>query len=175
MYLHCIILSYLVYALHSGCGTIYSLSPNFRLSWENLCRYFMGMTEKARRAAAFLSWYFQPLSQRTGLILPHMLGLDIVYFPHSMSLLFFCFLFFNIKKKKKKIWGRRCIIFLFFFVLLKVLFGYRMYFCLISQFIAHWLNMLIYDWEIILDICWVSYYILMLDSYFSHAMKLCTI
>jgi len=27
-----------------------------------------------------------------------MLGLDIVSFPHSMSLLFFCLFFFNIKK-----------------------------------------------------------------------------
>jgi hypothetical protein len=34
----------------------------------------------------------------TGLILPHMLGLDIFSFPHSMSLLFF----FSKKKKKKR-------------------------------------------------------------------------
>jgi len=33
----------------------------------------------------------EPLSLRTGLILPHMLGLDIVSFSHSMS--FFSFLF----------------------------------------------------------------------------------
>jgi hypothetical protein len=38
------------------------------------------------------------------LILPYMLRLDIVSFPHSMSLLIFCLIFFfNIKKKKKKI------------------------------------------------------------------------
>jgi hypothetical protein len=36
------------------------------------------------------------LSLRIGLILPHMLGLDIVSFPHSMSLLLFCLIFFNI-------------------------------------------------------------------------------
>jgi len=45
---------------------------------------------------------FEPLLLRTGLILPHMLGLDIVSFPHSMSLLFFFLIFFNIKKKFKK-------------------------------------------------------------------------
>jgi hypothetical protein len=53
------------------------------------------------------------LSLRTGLILPHMLGLDIVSFPHRMSLLFSVLFFFNKKKKKKKNWGRRCRIFIF--------------------------------------------------------------
>jgi hypothetical protein len=37
----------------------------------------------------------KPLFLKTGLILPHMLGLDIVSFSHSMSLLFFCFIFFS--------------------------------------------------------------------------------
>jgi hypothetical protein len=55
----------------------------------------------------------EPLSLRTGLILPHMLGLDIVSFPHSMSLLFFCLIFLNIKKKKKKNCRKICIIYLF--------------------------------------------------------------
>jgi hypothetical protein len=40
------------------------------------------------------------LSLRTGLILPHMLGLDIVSFPHRMSLLFFYLIFFQHKKNK---------------------------------------------------------------------------
>jgi hypothetical protein len=37
----------------------------------------------------------------TGLILPYMLGLDVISFSISMSLLFFCLLVFNQKKKKK--------------------------------------------------------------------------
>jgi hypothetical protein len=37
----------------------------------------------------------KPLSSRTGFILPHMLGLDIVSFPRSMSLLFFYLIFFS--------------------------------------------------------------------------------
>jgi hypothetical protein len=39
---------------------------------------------------------------KTGLILPYMLGLDVISFSISMSLLlffFFCLLFFNQKKK----------------------------------------------------------------------------
>jgi hypothetical protein len=35
----------------------------------------------------------EPLSLRKCLILPHILGLDIVSFSHSMSLLFFCLIF----------------------------------------------------------------------------------
>jgi hypothetical protein len=41
----------------------------------------------------------KPLSLRTGLILPYMLGLDVISFFISMFLLFFCFIVFNIKKK----------------------------------------------------------------------------
>jgi hypothetical protein len=44
---------------------------------------------------------------RTGLVLPYMLGLDVISFSISMSLLFFCLLVFNKKIKKKKL-GRRC-------------------------------------------------------------------
>jgi predicted PurR-regulated permease PerM len=37
---------------------------------------------------------------RTGLVLPYMLGLDVISFSISMFLLFFClFFFFNNKKK----------------------------------------------------------------------------
>jgi hypothetical protein len=43
------------------------------------------------------------LSLRTGLILPYMLGLDVISFSISMSLLFFYFIVFN--KKKKKLGG----------------------------------------------------------------------
>jgi hypothetical protein len=41
----------------------------------------------------------KPLSLRTGLILPYMLGLDVISFSISMSLLFFYFSVFNKKKK----------------------------------------------------------------------------
>jgi len=48
----------------------------------------------------------KPLSMRTGLVLPYMLGLDVISYSISMSLLlFFSVSFFN---KKKKNLGRRC-------------------------------------------------------------------
>jgi hypothetical protein len=56
------------------------------------------MIVKARRAAAFLSWYIsKPSSLRTGLVLPYMLGLDVISFSISKFLLFFWF------SKKKNI------------------------------------------------------------------------
>jgi hypothetical protein len=42
---------------------------------------------------------------RTGLVLPYLLGLDVISFSISMSFLFFFVSFFNNKKKKL---GRRC-------------------------------------------------------------------
>jgi hypothetical protein len=41
---------------------------------------------------------------RTGLVLPYMLGLDVISFSISMSLLFLCLLVFN-KKEIKNIGG----------------------------------------------------------------------
>jgi hypothetical protein len=49
---------------------------------------------------------------RTGLVLPYMLGLDVISFSISMSLLFFCLLVF---KKKKKNWGEDAEFLFFFF------------------------------------------------------------
>jgi hypothetical protein len=61
----------------------------------------------------------KPLSLRICLILPHMLGRDIVSFPYSMSLFFFfsVLIFFNIIKKikNKKIGGEDAEFFFFFF------------------------------------------------------------
>jgi hypothetical protein len=50
---------------------------------------------------------------RTGLALPYMLGLYVISFSISMSLLFFCLLIFN--KKKKKIGEKMRNFFFFFF------------------------------------------------------------
>jgi hypothetical protein len=44
----------------------------------------------------------KPLSLRIGLILPYMLGLDVISFSISMSLLFFYFIVFNKKKMGEK-------------------------------------------------------------------------
>jgi len=71
----------------------------------------MEMTEKVRRVAVFCLSNFEPLSLRTCLILPHMLGLKSSSFPYNMFLLFLFFYFFI--KKKKKIGGED-VEFLFF-------------------------------------------------------------
>jgi hypothetical protein len=76
----------------------------------------MGMTDKARHR--FFVLVILNLSLRTGLILPHLLGLDFVSFPRSMPLLFSYIIFFSTYILKKK-WGRRCrILFYFYFFLL---------------------------------------------------------
>jgi len=54
----------------------------------------------------------KPLSLRIGLILPYMLGLDVISFSITMSLLFFYFIVFN---KKKKIGGEDAEFFLYSF------------------------------------------------------------
>jgi len=62
---------------------------------------------------------YGPLSLRTGLILPHMLGLDTVSFPHSMSLLFFCLISFSTLKIKIKKGGEYAeFYFILFFLLI---------------------------------------------------------
>jgi hypothetical protein len=54
---------------------------------------------------------------RTGLALPYMLGLDVISFSISMSLLFFCLLVF---KKKKKI-GEKMRNFIFLLIAFQIL------------------------------------------------------
>jgi uncharacterized membrane protein YhaH (DUF805 family) len=53
----------------------------------------------------------------TGLVLPYMLGLDVISFSISMSLLFFCLLVFN-QKINKKILGEKMQNFFFLFLLI---------------------------------------------------------
>jgi hypothetical protein len=57
---------------------------------------------------------------RTGLVLPYMLGLDVISFSISMSLLFFCLLVFN-KKIKKKNWGEDAEFYFFLLIAFQIL------------------------------------------------------
>jgi hypothetical protein len=53
---------------------LFILSPIFSLIvLRNFCRYYLGMTEKAHKAAAFVLVNSEPFVW-TGLILSHMLG-----------------------------------------------------------------------------------------------------
>jgi hypothetical protein len=91
-------MSYLIHDLHSVWGIIFSI-PKFSLVvLRKFLHVFYG---NDRESMSLLFWLsnFVPLFSRVGLILPHMLGLDIVSFPHSIFLLFFCLIFLNIKKK----------------------------------------------------------------------------
>jgi hypothetical protein len=76
----------------------------------------MRMIEKHVERLLFCLGISKPLSLGTGLILPHMLGLDIVSYPYIIYFLFFFFFFFSpLKKKKKKIGGEDAV---FYFILL---------------------------------------------------------
>jgi hypothetical protein len=140
------ILSCLVYALHSIWGIIYFLSPYFLLlSWENFGKYFVGMTKKSTSGLLFCLGNSEPLSLMTGLILPHILGLDIVSFPHNMSLLFFCLIFFSTFKKKK--WGRRCRILLIAFQIFYVFLPDISVHCALIEYAYIWLR--VYAWYLL--------------------------
>jgi hypothetical protein len=67
---------------------------------------------------------------RTGLVLPYMLGLNVISLSISMPLLFFFLLDFN---KKKKNWGEDAEFFFFFDSFSDI----ACVFFLISQFIVH--------------------------------------
>lgn len=76
------------------------LLPYFLLlSWETSADTFWGWQKKHVGRLLFCLGNSKPFSLRSGLILPHMLGLDIVSFPHSKSLLFLCLIFFFHHKK----------------------------------------------------------------------------
>jgi hypothetical protein len=91
----------------------FSLSPIFSLViLRNIYTYFFwGWQLKHVGRLLFCLGISKPLSLRTGLVLPYILGLDVISFSISMSLLFFYVLVFN---KKKKL-GRRCGILFFSF------------------------------------------------------------
>jgi len=59
---------------------------------------FLGMTVKARRRLLFCLGISKPLSMRTGLALPYVLGIDVISFSITMSLFFFFLSHFSTKK-----------------------------------------------------------------------------
>jgi hypothetical protein len=109
--LHCIIyhvISYSCLAFHLRNHIFYPQIFSFCLE-----KIFAGILWGwQRKPLLFCLGNFEPLSLRTGLILTHMLGLDIVSFSHIMSWLFFYLFFFNIKEKKL---GEKMPNFYFFF------------------------------------------------------------
>jgi hypothetical protein len=66
---------------------------------EKLMQIFMGMTKKHVERLLFCLGNSKPLSLRSGLLLPYMLGLDIISFLKKAC--FCCFSVLFLKKKKK--------------------------------------------------------------------------
>jgi hypothetical protein len=81
----------------------YSIPIFFLVFLRNICRYlFLGWQLKHVGRLFFCLRISKPLSMRTCLVLPYMLGLDVISFSISMSLLFFSLIF----QQKKKIWEK---------------------------------------------------------------------
>jgi hypothetical protein len=62
------------------------------------------------------------LSIRTGLLLPHMLELDFMFFPNSMFVVFLLFFF-----QQKKEMGRRCRYFIFLSIAFQISYVFLFY------------------------------------------------
>jgi hypothetical protein len=96
------------------------LSPIFSLVFlRNICRYyFWGWQLKHVEQLLSCLGISKPLSLRIGLILPYMLGLDVISFSMTMSFLFFSYCF---QQKKKKNWGEDAEFLFIFFIAFQIL------------------------------------------------------
>jgi len=159
------------HALHSIWGTIYSILIFFSSFLEKLLQifFFLGWQIKHVGQLFFCLCISKPLPLRTGLIFPHMLGLYIVSFPYSMSLLFFC-LFFSQHKKKK--WGRRCRILFFILIAFQLLYVFLpdiSIHCALIDYAYIWLR--VYAWHLLS----FPVHLNARELLFSSNEKLCTI
>jgi hypothetical protein len=114
--LHCIVYLVISYSCRAFClRNHFFLSPYFLLlSWETSAYIFFWGWQLEHVGRLFFCLCISKSSlheDRFGL--PYMLGLDVISFSISMSLLFFCLLFFN-KKNKNKIWGKDADFYFFF-------------------------------------------------------------
>jgi hypothetical protein len=105
VWLHCtIFFDIFLLALQSRNHYYFSLYFSY-CSWENSIGTIWGWQKKHVRRLLFCIDNFDPFSLRTGLILPHRLGLCLVF---NFDTCFYCFFI------KKKIWGKSCRILFFF-------------------------------------------------------------
>jgi hypothetical protein len=124
------------------------LSPIFSLVvLRNICKYFFGGWQlKHVGRLLFCLGISKPLSLRTGLILPYMLGLDVISFSISMSLLFFYLLVFI----KKKNWGEDAEFLFFLLIAFQILYMFLpdiSVHCALIEYAYIWLS--IYVWYLL--------------------------
>jgi hypothetical protein len=98
--LHCIDchILYPIFTLHSVWGITFSI-PRFSLGCHENFLQVHSRDDRESISLLLCLGISKPLSLRTGLILPYKLGLDVISFSLSMSLLFFFFIVFNKKKR----------------------------------------------------------------------------
>jgi hypothetical protein len=130
--LHCIVYLVISYSCLAFCLRNCLFYPHiFSCYLEKLLQiYLWGWQLKARRAAAFLCWYFLTSlhEDRFGFTLHARIRCHFLFHKHVFVVfLFICFQ----QEKRKKIWGE--FVGLFFFWLIR----YCMYSHLISQFCEH--------------------------------------
>jgi hypothetical protein len=113
------ILSYRTHALHSVWRTVYFI-PIFSLFvLRNIYRYFLlGMTVEARRAAAFLSWYFLNLSPWGQVWFTLHAGIRCHFLFHKHVFVVFLFIVFQ---QKKKYWGEDAELYFFLLIAFHIL------------------------------------------------------
>jgi len=93
------IMSYPIRALHSIRGTIYSIPIFSLVVLRKFCKYFLGITVKARRAAAFPSWYFKTALPEDRFDFTLHTGTRYYFLFHKHVLVVFLFYCFQQKKK----------------------------------------------------------------------------
>jgi hypothetical protein len=98
--MHCIILSltfsFFAYALHYWLELFY---PHYSLVFSRESSAGTYEDDRKNTSGGYFSiLVISNLSMRIGLLLPHMLELDLIFFSNSMFLLFFSY-FFQPKKK----------------------------------------------------------------------------
>jgi hypothetical protein len=143
--LHC--LSCHTHSLHSVWGTVYFIPIFSLVVLRNICIYFLlGMTVEARRAAAFLSWYFLNLSPWGQVWFTLHAGIRCHFLFHKHVFVVFLFIVFQPKKK----WGEDaelCFLFLIAFQILHVFLPDISVHCALIKYAYIWLR--VYAWYLL--------------------------
>jgi hypothetical protein len=96
-------MSYLIHALHSVEEPFFSIPIFSLVCLEKLLQTLFGDDKKSTLGSCFSVLVIPNLSLRTDLLLPHMLGLDIISCLHKhVFVVFVSYSSFNIKNEKNE-------------------------------------------------------------------------